>query len=113
MQGNLAEGALPGLLRELYVVRRPGVLHFSSGEARRRVRMPRGHLTHGDTNVKEDRLGETLVRHGILTAGDLKRATGFVLRDGKRLGVVLLELGTLDKDSLEDALALHLRENLM
>jgi curved DNA-binding protein CbpA len=113
MKGNLAEGALPGLLRELYVGRKTGVVHFSLGDERRSVRFRRGNLVHGDTNVKEDRLGETLVRQGILNAGDLKRATGFVLRDGKRLGVVLLELGTLDKDRLEDGLALHLRENLM
>jgi curved DNA-binding protein CbpA len=113
MKGNLAEGALPGLLRELYVGRKTGVLHFSLAEERRSVRMRRGNLIHGDTNVKEDRLGETLVRLGALTAADLKRATGFVLRDGKRLGVVLLELGTLDKDRLEDALAVHLRELLM
>lgn len=113
MKGNLAEGALPGLLRELYVGRKTGVVHFSLGNERRSVRLRRGNLIHGDTNVKEDRLGETLVRQGILTAGDLKRATGFVLRDGKRLGVVLLELGTLDRDRLEDGLALHLRENLM
>jgi tetratricopeptide (TPR) repeat protein len=113
MKGNLAEGALPGLLRELYVGRKSGVVHFSLADERRSVRFRRGHLIHGDTNVKEDRLGETLVRQGALTAGDLKRATGFVLRDGKRLGVVLLELGTLDRDRLEDGLALHLRENLM
>ena len=113
MKGNLAEGALPGLLRELYVGRKTGVLHFSLGEERRSARMRRGHLINGDTNVKEDRLGETLVRQGFITSADLKRATGFVLRDGKRLGVVLLELGTLDKDRLEDALAIHLRENLM
>ena len=60
MKGSLAEGALPGLLRELYVGRKTGVLHFSAGEERRSVRMRRGHLIHADTNVKEDRLGETL-----------------------------------------------------
>jgi len=113
MKGNLAEGVLPGLLRELYVGRKTGVLHFSLDNERRSVRVRRGNLIHADTNVKEDRMGETLVRQGLIGAAELKRATGFVLRDGKRLGVVLLELGILDKDRLEDGLAIHLRENLM
>ena len=113
MKGNLSEGVLPGLLRELYVGRKTGALHFSLGAERRSVSMRRGNLVNGDTNVKEDRMGETLVRQGLITQADLKRATGFVLRDGKRLGVVLLDLGILDKDRLEDGLAIHLRENLM
>jgi tetratricopeptide (TPR) repeat protein len=113
MKGNLAEGLLPGLLREIYVGRKTGVLHFSLGEERRSVRLRRGNLVHADTNVKEDRLGETLVRHEIISAADLKRATGFVLRDRKRLGLVILEQGILDKDRLEDGLEIHLRETLM
>jgi tetratricopeptide (TPR) repeat protein len=52
------------------------------------------------------------VRHGRLTEGDLKRAAGFMIRDQKRLGVVLMELGLLDKDGLEDAVARHVRDVL-
>ena len=36
-----------------------------------------------------------------------------MLRDKKRLGNVLVELGILDRDKLEDALALHVREILL
>ena len=113
MQGTLSEGVLPGLLRELYVGRRTGLLHFTQGQVRRSVRFRKGHLVHGDTNVKDERMGETLVHQGLLSAQDLKRATGFVLRDGKRLGAVLIEMGILDKERLEDAVALHVRELLL
>ena len=57
-------------------------------------------------------MGEVLVRHGRLTAPDLKRAIGFAVRDGKRLGTVLVELGLLPADQIEDALALHVHEIL-
>ena len=113
MKGTVSEGAIAGILRDLYVGRRSGLLHFTRADERRSVRFHKGNLVHGDTNVKDDRLGETLVRQGRLSAADLKRATGFVLRDKKRLGVVLQELGILDKNQLEDALALHIREILL
>ena len=113
MKGPLTEGLLPEVLRQLYVGRKTGFLHFTRGDERRSVYFRVGHIVHGDTNVKEERLGETLVTQGVLTAADLKRATGFVLRDKKRLGNVLVELGILDRDRLEDALALHVREILL
>src|SRR5688572_19414641 len=110
MKGRLSEGLLPSLLRELYVGRETGLLSRARLEQRRGVRFRHGHLIGGDTNVREERLGEVLVRHGILSAADLKRATGFVLRDKKKLGTVLMELGILDQAGLEDAMGLHVRE---
>jgi len=113
MNGALGEGVLPGFLRGLYVERRTGLLHFNRDAERHSVRFLKGSIVHARTNVKEDRLGETLVRKGLLSAADLKRATGFVLRDKKRLGEVLQQLGILDQDKLEDALALQVREILL
>jgi len=113
MKGFIEEGVLPTVLRDLYVGRKTGFLHFSRGGERRSVYFAGGTLLHGDTNVREERLGETLVRQGLLTEADLKRATGFMLRDKKRLGAVLVELGVLDADRLDDALAVHVRELLL
>ena len=76
--------------------------------------MRRGHLIHADTNVKEDRLGETLVRAGLPHAGGpeaRRRASCSGTASG--WASCCSELGILDKDRLEDALAIHLRENLM
>ncbi|HUG53550.1 MAG TPA: DUF4388 domain-containing protein [Vicinamibacteria bacterium] len=112
MNGALGEGVLPGLLRELYVGRKSGMLTMLRADERRGVRLRKGHIVHADTNVKDDRMGDMLVRHGRLGAADLKRALGFALRDGKRLGQVLVELKLLPADQLEDALALHVHEIL-
>src|SRR5436305_1456156 len=112
MNGALGEGVLPGLLRELYVGRKSGMLTLHRGPDRRGFRFRSGHIVHADTNVRDDRMGEVLVRHGRLSAADLKRAIGFSLRDGKRLGAVLVELGLLQSSEIEDALALHVHEIL-
>jgi tetratricopeptide (TPR) repeat protein len=52
-------------------------------------------------------MGELLVRQGRLSEADLKRATGFVLRDSKRLGAVLVDLGILNQATLREVAAAH------
>ena len=111
-KGRLAEGVLPGLLRDLYVGRKTGLLTFSRGDERRSVHVRGGHLVNADSNVREERMGEAMVRRGRITEGDLKRALGFMIRDQKRLGVVLMELGLIDTDGLEDAVARHVYDIL-
>jgi hypothetical protein len=108
--GEIAEGVLPELLRSFYVERRSGTLHLVRGEEQQSLRFRRGHIVNATTNVKEDRLGEMLVRRGHLTEADLARATEVVVSQKRRLGEVLAELGLLDKDGLEDAIALHAHE---
>ena len=105
IQGALWEGVLPGVLRRLYVERRTGVLSFVRDDERCGVRFRLGNILSADTTVRDNRLGETLVRQGRLSPVDLKRAVGFSLRDGKRLGAVLLDLGLLDAAGLEEAVA--------
>jgi tetratricopeptide (TPR) repeat protein len=112
MNGDLAEGVVPGLLREIYVGRRNGTLHLVRGQERQSLRFRRGHIVNAHTNVLEERLGEMLVRRGFLSEADLARATAVVVRDGRRLGEVLAEMGLLDASGLEDAVALHVHETL-
>jgi hypothetical protein len=107
LQGPLWEGVLPGVLRQLYVGRRTGLLVLSRETERRSVRFYVGNIANAETNVREDRLGELLVRVGLLSERHLKQATGIVLRDGKRLGQVLVAEGLLEPQGLREAIALH------
>ena len=110
MKGSLCRGMLPVVLGRLYVERQSGLLHLTRGEERRSARFRKGHIVHADTSATEDHMGEVLVRHGLLSAADLGRATARVVRERKRLGQVLQELRILDEHLLENALALHVRE---
>jgi tetratricopeptide (TPR) repeat protein len=112
MNGDLAEGVVPDLLREIYVGRRSGVLNLVRAQERQSLRFRRGHIVNAHTNVLEERLGEMLVRRGYLSEADLARATEVVVRDARRLGEVLAEMGLLDASGLEDAVALHVHEML-
>jgi tetratricopeptide (TPR) repeat protein len=112
MTGELAEGVVPGLLQEIYVGRRSGTLNLMRGDERQSLRFRGGHIVNAHTNVVEARLGELLVRRGLLSEADLEKATETVVREHRRLGEVLVELGFLTPGGLEDAVALHVHEML-
>lgn len=112
MKGTLSDGVLPGLLRELYVGRKTGLLRFSRGDLVRSVLFRKGHIVRAESTARDEHLGETLVRQGLLTLAALDGATEVLVRERKRLGIVLQEQGILDKDRLEDAMALHVRDVL-
>jgi uncharacterized protein DUF4388/DnaJ-like protein/tetratricopeptide repeat protein len=113
MQGLLSEGVLPGILREIYVGRRSGLLRFARGEERYGVRFVNGNIVHAESNQPQARLGEIMVGQGLLREPDLRRAQEIVARTRRRMGEVLVEMGVLNWERLDDALAVQVRELLL
>jgi tetratricopeptide (TPR) repeat protein len=109
MKGHIEPGVVPDVLRSIYRGRRTGMLRFIRGDQRRSVRFMSGHIVYGEASVKDLRLGEVLLASGKLEAAVLERAAAVVVRDRKRMGAVLVEMGVLDENGLEEALALHVR----
>ena len=103
------------LMRDIYIGGKSGQLHFVYGKDKkelRSLRIGRGHILLGSSDVPGERLGDVLVRYGVISQDDLDRATALVLGQRRRLGTVLAELGILDRGRLEDHVALHVREIL-
>jgi tetratricopeptide (TPR) repeat protein len=109
MKGHIEPGVVPDVLRSIYRGRRTGMLRFIRGDERRSVRFMSGHIVYGEASVKDLRLGEVLLASGKLEPAVLERAAAVVVRDRKRMGAVLVEMGVLDENGLEEALALHVR----
>jgi len=104
--------ALFKLMREIYLGRKSGHLHFTHGKERRSLLIHSGHILHGTSDVLGEHLGDVLVRYGLLQQSELNVATQTVLRARKRLGVVLAEQGLMDTERLSNAVSLHVREIL-
>ncbi|MGE0455095.1 MAG: DUF4388 domain-containing protein [Vicinamibacteria bacterium] len=111
LQGVIAQGAFPGLLRRLHVERLTGMLHFERAGERGSVCVIEGKIAWGQSSIPECRLGPVLVRHGLVSQESLDQVYDLV--GGKRLGDLLVELGSLDRDTLDEALALQVRETLL
>jgi tetratricopeptide (TPR) repeat protein len=113
MKGNLSRGVLPGLLRELFVDHKTGLLHVTRDFERRSVRFQDGRIVGAQASDPEDQMGAVLVRQGFLSPADLDRASEVVVREHKRLGRALRDLGVWDAAKAEEALALQAREILL
>lgn len=114
----LTPGRLPELLRHA-AQGKTGLLTFTGTDPAtpaprvvRSLRYGAGALLGGASSVASERLGETLVRHGMIPFTALVQATTIVSRDRRRLGEVLLEQGLLDEERLCAGLELQTRDVL-
>jgi hypothetical protein len=104
---------LPEFLKEVYVGQRTGLLHVTDGEGEGvSFRSVNGQIVSGSSSEERGRLGERMVRSGLISRADLDRALAVVTGRGRRLAPVLRELDLVDTPGLEQALALHIREML-
>lgn len=105
---------LPEFLKEVYVGERSGLLHVTRGESEGvSFRSVNGEIVSGSSRDERRRLGESMVGRGLISRADLERALVIVNRQGRRLAPVLRDLRLVDSPTLEQTLALHIRELLL
>ncbi|MCM2256926.1 MAG: DnaJ domain-containing protein [Vicinamibacteria bacterium] len=110
MQGSLSAGSFAAALRDLHLGRETGLLHCAQPGALRSLRFQRGDVIHVLSDQKDERLGETLLRLGVISGEQLVQATAVLVAERKRLGPVLIELGVLSFGQLQEALGRHIRD---
>jgi serine/threonine-protein kinase len=100
------------LLRTIYVEEKCGRLHFLHTRGRRVLRVLKGQILYASSDVAGEHLDDVLVRYGLVTQADIDAAMERVLKERTRLGVVLVEMGRIERGRLEEAVGLHAREIL-
>ncbi len=110
-RGRLWPGALLEVIRELLAARATGVLVLKHDGQEMSLRIVNGQVVSGSSG-QVGRLGEILVRCGLLGRGDLERALSQAREQGCRLGPVLCDLGLVSRERLEDALRLQVGDVL-
>lgn len=113
LRGLLAVGVLPEILRRIFLARRTGSLHIASGVDRSDIEFADGYLVNAGTTLPGANLGDLLVQSGLLSARDRDACLEIAALSGERLGETLLRHGLLDHDQLAQGLALQLREVLV
>lgn len=99
MRGDLTQDSLPEILRTIYKQRKSGSLRLVQGQTRREIFFELGAMIFASSNRKEDRIGETMLRHGFLSQDDYQRVQSHMGR-GKRFGKVLIDLGIMTEREL-------------
>ncbi len=110
-RGDLAVTPLAEILATIHRYRVPGVVRVSREGRQRLIYLDRGLVVFAATNEREVSLGAYLLKRRILSP-DVARQAAHRVREGLRLGQILLEMGVLDEDGLREAVSGQIREIL-
>ena len=110
--GRLRAGSILEVVRQLHFEGATGVIHMVRSDQHLSLRIVNGQIVSGSSGPA-GRIGEVLVRCGLLGRSDLERALTQAGTEGRRLGPVLCELGLVSRERLEDALRLQVRDALL
>jgi uncharacterized protein DUF4388 len=112
IRGDLEDSSVPELLRSLLASRETGILTFRNNEITKSIFMDAGRVVYAASTNVDERLGESLLVRGRITARQYLEASRLI-RPGRRLGAILVELGALEPDELIPAVEHQVKEVLM
>lgn len=106
LAGKLEEGTLAGLLQMLSMKRRSGKLTLATRDAHGLVLLQDGNIIYAASNSAREAFGNILIRHGLIDDGTLMKALEqqHVSGQEKRLGTILVEIGAISQEDLENVL---------
>jgi len=107
MLSDLASTPFAEVLRRASVGRWSGDLQVRLGRAAKIVFFDHGRLVFAASNLRSDRLGETLVALGRITSGELAQASAIMRR--RRFGEALVQAKLLDKNEVGHSVARQVR----
>jgi hypothetical protein len=93
-RGTLDQVDVPAILRALVRADKTGPLRFTRGRITKTVYLSGGRLIFATSTDPDDRLGEMLLRKGLISYRDLEESVR-AIRQGKRLGTILVERGSI------------------
>ena len=113
LEGTLSQETLAPLLRGIFIGGLTGLLHFAFRNERLGLRFVSGQIVSASAGALPGRLGQILVRIGLLEPDDLERALAEARGHDRALGPVLVEMAFVRRDHVEEALRLQVREILL
>jgi tetratricopeptide (TPR) repeat protein len=98
------------MLRRLAYKRASGDLHVRSGKLAKTIFFDHGRVVFAASNLRKDRLGESLVALGRITDKDFRDAQALMKKDRhRRFGEALVQAGVMDKNELGTSVARQVR----
>lgn len=109
LRADVSSIPLPELLGMLHGLGRSGYLHFSYRDHAKGIFLHRGEVVFATSNQRVDRLGECLLRAGVLELDQLREAER-CFTPGGRFGKVLVERGFLTPRELWNGVKYQVEE---
>jgi uncharacterized protein DUF4388 len=108
-RGTLDQEGVPGILRALVRADQTGPLRFSRGRVVKTVYLRGGRLIFATSTDPDDRLGEMLLRKGLISYRELEESVQ-AIRAGKRQGTALVESGAIRSRDLVQGVTEQVQE---
>jgi hypothetical protein len=112
LRGEIRSSSVPALLRSLLGSGETGILTFRSADVTKSIYMKDGRIVYAASTDPDERLGELLLLKGRITARQYLEASKMI-RPGRRLGAILVEMGAIDPDELIPTVEEQIREVLL
>ncbi len=104
---------LPRLFLDVRAERKTGIAVFERNGAVKKVFFKDGDPIFASSNLEKDRLGELLLRRGEITRQQFLASSEIVQKTGKMEGSVLLGLGFISENRLEEALRHQVKDIIL
>lgn len=111
IKGSLKEASLPDVLQLLALGQKTGCLAVTDRSSFGYIYFDRGDISYASIVNRRDRLGDLLVKNGLIDPEVLAGAVEAQgSRTAKRLGEILIERGAISRDQLEHYIRLQIEE---
>jgi tetratricopeptide (TPR) repeat protein len=111
IKGNLREASLPDVLQLLSMGQKTGCLSLTDRSNFGYIYFEKGRITYASIVNRRDRLGDLLVKNGLLDAAALSEAIDEQGRDpSHRLGEILIRRGSITRDQLQQYIRIQIEE---
>ncbi|HSE43567.1 MAG TPA: DUF4388 domain-containing protein [Acidobacteriota bacterium] len=112
IRGSLEESSLPELLRSVTRSHETGVLTCFIHDAVKAIYIQEGQIIFASSTNPDDRLGESLLKHGTVPLKPLLEASRIV-KTGRRLGSVLCDMNVLTPEDLVEGVRQQIRDIIL
>jgi tetratricopeptide (TPR) repeat protein len=111
IRGSLKEASLPDVLQLLAMGKKTGCLSVTHRNSFGYIYFDKGRICYASIVNRRDRLGDMLVKLGTISQQELDDAIALQdRRRDKRLGELLVEQGSLGVDQMHDAIEVQIQE---
>jgi len=113
LEGTITFMTIPWLFQDIRKGRKTGIAVFESNTGTIKVFFRHGDIISASSNSDNTAMGEHLLRTGKITQHQLEKSSDIMTKTGKRLGVILFELGALTPQDLVDQAAFQVKQNIL
>src|SRR5262247_2612647 len=111
IRGSLREASLPDVLQLLAMGKKTGCLSVTHRNNFGNIYFDKGRISYASIVNRRDRLGDMLVKNGVITQAQLDQAVALQVKQrDKRLGELLVELESLTREQLHQFIRIQIEE---